>query len=85
VREAVLIKSLQRKEDLEHLRFIIMLKANLIDKTQKSSMDDLKTLFQQYIDTLVPELKKERKNFAKESQKLYKNFLTKWKNKQTTK
>ena len=76
IKEVVLLKAAKRKEDLEHLRFVCLIKAMNTDYTDRPDVLKLNNLLSQYYDVLEPKRLIDRKKFTVSSEDTMKSFNT---------
>lgn len=82
LREAVLLQELQRQEELEHLRFMLLMKAPALDTKDQNSVDEMNKLLDKYYDLMYPQREKLTKPEAvAKRQKLLDDFTLKLKEK----
>jgi hypothetical protein len=74
VREHAVLKAAKRKEDLEHFRFLCLIKSLIVDKTDRSQVLQLNNLFSKYFDVFEPMRAKERAKFTKANENIIASF-----------
>jgi hypothetical protein len=74
VREYAILKAAKRKEDLEHFRFLCLIKTLMVDKTERSQVLQLNNLFSKYFDVFEPMRAKERAKFTKANENIIASF-----------
>lgn len=74
LREHVLIKAQKRKEDIEHIRFLTLLKIMQVDKTDSAQVLAANNLLNTYYDLIDPKRVIDRKKFTNKSEDTMESF-----------